>query len=70
MNDSMAVNAAYGSEDPGAGLALTSNPSRFRLFAGDTGLFITLAFRDRDPSENPVYRGIFDERMNTALGFV
>lgn len=70
MNDSMAVNAAYSSEDPGAGLALTSNPSRFRLFAGDTGLFITLAFRDRDPSENPVYRGIFDERMNTALGFV
>lgn len=70
MHDSMAVNAAYSSEDPGAGLALTSNPSRFRLLAGDTGLFSTLAFRDKGVAEKPIYSGIFNDRMNTAMGFV
>lgn len=42
MEDSMTVNVAYHSDDPNAGLALTKNEEYFKMYASDTGLFVTL----------------------------
>lgn len=44
LKESMTTNIAYHSNDPSAGLAMHINPECFKLYCGDTGLFITLAF--------------------------
>ena len=44
IKESMVVNMAYHVNDPGVGMALHQNPDKYKIFAGDTGLFVTLAF--------------------------
>lgn len=44
IKDSMVVNMAYHANDPNVGMALHQNPYKYKMFAGDTGLFVTLAF--------------------------
>ncbi len=46
MKDSMVVNFAYHANDPNVGLSLHSDESFYKMYMGDTGLFITLAFWD------------------------
>lgn len=70
MNDSMTVNVAYHSNDPNAGLALTKDVERFKMYVGDTGLFITLAFRDKDFTENEIYQKLLNDKLSTNLGYV
>ena len=48
MEDSMTTNIAFHVDDPQAGLALTKNEEYFKMYASDTGLFVTLAFMDSD----------------------
>ncbi len=48
LRESMTTNVAYHSNDPSAGLAMHINPNCFKLFCGDTGLFVTLAFWQHD----------------------
>ena len=52
MEDSMAVNFSYHANDPSVGLSLHADMSRYKMFVGDTGLFITLAFWDNEVSDN------------------
>lgn len=70
MDDTMAVNVAYHSNDPNVGLALTKDPERFKMYVGDTGLFITLAFKDKDFSENAIYNKLLNDKLSTNLGYV
>ena len=48
MADSMTVNFAYHANDPNVGLALHADFNCFKMFLADTGLFVTLAFMDKD----------------------
>lgn len=52
MKDSMVVNFAYHANDPNVGLALHSDGNFYKMFTADTGLFVTLAFWDKDHTEN------------------
>ena len=70
MDDTMAVNVAYHSNDPNVGLALTKDPERFKMYVGDTGLFITLAFKDKDFTENAIYNKLLNDKLSTNLGYV
>ena len=70
MDDSMTTNVCYHSNDPNAGLALTKNPGKFKMYASDTGLFITLAFKDKDFTENVIYQKLLNDKLNTNLGYV
>ena len=54
VEDSMTVNIAYHVDDPNIGLALTRNEDYFKMYASDTGLFVTLAFKDKDITENVI----------------
>lgn len=49
---SMIVNMCYHTADPANGLAMDYDKDYFKIYAGDTGLFVTLAFWDRDVAEN------------------
>ena len=70
MEDSMTVNVVYHSDDPNAGLALTKNEEYFKMYASDTGLFVTLAFKDADITENEIYDKLLNDKLSTNLGYV
>ncbi len=70
MEDSMTVLVAYHSDDPNAGLALTKNDEYFKMYASDTGLFVTLAFKDSDITENVIYDNLLNDKLSTNLGYV
>ena len=70
MEDSMTVNIAYHCDDPNAGLSLTKNNEYFKMYASDTGLFVTLAFKDRDITENIIYDKLLNDKLSTNLGYV
>ena len=70
MADSMVVNVAYNATDPNAGMALTRDTSRFKIYAADTGLFISLAFKDKDFTENVIYEKLLSNKLGTNLGYV
>ena len=70
MVDSMTVNVAYHSDDPNAGLTLTKNEQYFKMYASDTGLFVTLAFKDSDITENVIYDKLLNDKLSTNLGYV
>ena len=70
MEDSMTVNIAFHADDPNAGLALTKNEEYFKMYASDTGLFITLAFMDGDSTENVIYEKLLNDKLSTNLGYV
>ena len=36
----------------------------------DTGLFVTLAFKDRDFTENEIYEKLLNDKLNTDLGYL
>ena len=70
LNDSMVANVAYHSNDPNVGLGLTANIARFKMYVGDTGLFITLAFKDKDYTDNIIYNKLLNDKLSTNLGYV
>ena len=70
VEDSMTVNIAYHVDDPNIGLALTRNEDYFRMYASDTGLFVTLAFKDKDITENVIYEKLLNDKLSANLGYV
>ena len=70
MKDSMVVNFSYHADDPNVGLALNSDEERYKMFVGDTGLFITLAFWDKDVTENIIYQKLLSDKLSANLGYV
>jgi len=70
MEDSMTTNVTFHSDDPNAGLALSKNEEYFKMYTSDTGLFVTLAFRDGDITENVIYEKLLSDKLSTNLGYV
>ena len=53
---SMTVNISYNVSDPNIGLSQSKDMDSYKLFIADTGLFITLAFRDKAFTDNIIYQ--------------
>lgn len=70
MEDSMTVNIAWHANSPSAGMALTKDVRKYKLFLCDTGLFVTLAFMDRDYTDNDIYNRLLSDKLNSNLGYV
>lgn len=70
IEDSLTVNFAYRTTDPNAGLGLHRDDSAFRIYLCDTGLFVTLAFWDKDVSENILYQKLLSDKLSADLGYV
>lgn len=70
IKESMVVNMAYHANDPSAGMALHQDPNKYKMFTGDTGLFVTLAFRDRKFTDNTIYHKLLSDKLSTDLGYV
>ena len=70
IRESMVVNMAYHANDPGAGMALHQNPDKYKMFAADTGLFVTLAFWDKKFTDNTIYHKLLSDKLSADLGYV
>lgn len=70
IKESMVVNLAYHANDPGVGMALHQNPDKFKMFAGDTGLFVTMAFWDKKFTDNTIYHKLLSDKLCADLGYV
>lgn len=70
MSESLVVNMAYHANMPSPGLALHQDLSRFKMFVGDTGLFVTLAFWDKRFTENVIYEKLLSDKLGADLGYV
>ena len=70
VRESMVVNMAYHANDPSVGMALHQDPNKYKMFAGDTGLFVTLAFWDSKFTDNTIYHKLLADKLSTDLGYV
>ena len=70
LRESMTVNMAYHVNDPNAGMSFYKDLNRYKMFVADTGLFVTLAFRDKDFTENVIYQKLWNDKLNTNLGYL
>ena len=70
MEDSQVVMIAHHSNDPNVGLPLHEDSDRYKMYLNDTGLFITLAFRDKDITENVIYQKLLNDKLSADLGYV
>ena len=70
MKDSLTVNLAYHANDPSAGMSLHEDITKYKMFISDTGLFTTLAFMDKDFTENIIYEKLLSDKLDTDLGYL
>lgn len=70
MADSMVINLSYHANDPNVGLGMSKDLYRYKMFVADTGLFITLAFKDKAYTENLVYQKLLSDKLKANLGYV
>ena len=67
---SMTANLCYHTADPANGLAMDYDKDYFKIYVGDTGLFITLAFWHSDVAENEIYAKLLSDKLSANLGYV
>ncbi|WP_129736684.1 ATP-binding protein [Massilimicrobiota timonensis] len=70
MLSSFTVNIAYHANNPNVGMALEKDTNRYKLFLSDVGLFITLAFKDKNFTDNIIYNKLLSDKLNKNLGYV
>ncbi len=68
--ESKTVNVVYHTDDPNVGMELTRDSSRYKLYVADTGLFVTMAFWDKDFTENIIYQKLLSDKLSANLGYV
>lgn len=70
LEDSKTINIAYHADDPQVGMSLTADYGKYKLYVGDTGLFVTLAFWDKDFTENIIYNKLLSDKLSAHMGYV
>ena len=70
MEESKTVNVAHHVDDPNVGLPMTDKWDTFKMYVGDTGLFVTLAFADKEVTENIIYQKLLSDKLAANLGYV
>lgn len=70
LEDSKTTLFSYHSNDPNVGMSLTKDISKYKIFCADTGLFVTLAFWDKDVTENIIYQKLLNDKLSANLGYI
>ena len=70
LRESRTINMAYHANDPGVGMSLSIDISKYKMYVADTGLFIALAFKDKDFTENIIYQKLMSDKLDANLGYV
>lgn len=70
LASSRTVLMSYHANDPNIGLAQNINLTQFKMFILDTGLFVTLAFKDKKFTENILYEKLLSDKLQANLGYL
>ena len=70
LEDSQTVNFAHHADDPNVGMPMHTDYNQYKLYIGDTGLFVTLAFWDKSATENVIYQKLLSDKLSADLGYV
>ncbi len=71
LKDSKVVSVAYHANNPDVGLSAYKDlRNRYKLYMADTGLFVTLQFKDKDFTENIIYEKLLNDKLSTNLGYL
>lgn len=70
LAESKTVLVAHHADDPNVGMAASVDLNKFKLYLADTGLFVTLAFKDREFTDNDIYQGLLSDKLPANLGAV
>lgn len=70
LEDSLTVNFAYHADDPNVGMPMHTDYGQYKLYVGDTGLFVTLAFWDKSATDNIIYQKLLSDKLSADLGYV
>lgn len=70
LRDSKTVSIAYHANNPDVGLSAYKDINRYKLYMADTGLFVTLQFKDKDFTENLIYEKLLNDKLSANLGYL
>ena len=70
LESSKTILLSYHVNDPNIDLSANINPEKFKMFVCDTGLFVTLMFKDRDFTENVIYEKLLNDKLGANLGYI
>lgn len=70
LSASKTVLKANHANDPNIGLATNINPEKFKLYLADTGLLVSLMFKDKDFTENIIYSKFLSNKLHKNLGIL
>lgn len=70
LRESKTVLVAHHVDDPNVGMSGSVDLEKFKLYLADTGLFVTLMFKDADFTENIVYEKLLADSLPANLGTV
>ena len=70
LEDSLTVNISHHADDPNVGMPMHTDYSQYKMFIGDTGLFTTLAFWDKQATDNIIYQKLLSDKLPADLGYV
>lgn len=70
LNEAMVVNACFNATDPNVGLALSADNATQKCYMADTGLLVTHTFKDKNYTDNELYRAILFDKLNINEGMI
>lgn len=70
LDEAMIINIANNVDDPSAALNLSIIDPSFKCYMMDTGLLITLAYKDRPYLENELYKAILLDKLQVNEGML
>ncbi len=70
LEDSKTTLFSYHANDLNVGMPLAKDISKFKIFCADTGIFVTLAFWEKEQTENVIYQKLLNDKLNTNLSYV
>lgn len=70
LKDSKVVNIAYHCNNPDVGLSASKDLDLYKLYMADTGLFVTMQFKDKDFTDNIIYEKLLSDKLSANLGYL
>ena len=70
MQDSGTILLSHHCNDPQVGLQFHKSLYHYKIYLADTGLFVTLAFRDKSYTDNLIYNKLLSDKLQANLGYV
>lgn len=70
LNEAMVVNTCFNATDPNVGLALSADNTTQKCYMSDTGLLVTHTFKDKNYTDNELYRAILFDKLSINEGML